>query len=84
MDNEVIVTVSEFVALLNQSLEYAFPSVTVTGELANFRVSKNRWVYFDLKDESSSVKCFATVYQLSGPLEDGMLLQVRATPRLHN
>jgi len=84
VDNEVIVTVSEFVALLNQSLEYAFPSVTVTGELANFRVSKNRWVYFDLKDESSSVKCFATVYQLSGPLEDGMLLQVRATPRLHN
>jgi exodeoxyribonuclease VII large subunit len=80
---EVSLSVSEFVALLNQSLEYAFPSVVVTGELANFRVSKNRWVYFDLKDDDSSVKCFGTVYQLSGPLEDGMLLEVRAQPRLH-
>jgi len=76
-------SVSEFVALLNQTLEYAYPSVTVTGELANFRVSKNKWVYFDLKDENSSVKCFGTVYQLPGPLEDGMLLTVRAQPRLH-
>jgi len=84
MPEDIVLSVSDFVALLNQSLEYAFPSVVVTGELANFRVSKNKWVYFDLKDEQSSVKCFGTVYQLSGPLEDGMLLQVRAQPRLHN
>ena len=76
-------SVSEFVALLNQTLEYAYPDVVVTGELMNFRVSKNRWVYFDLKDDEASVKCFGTVYQLPGPLEDGMLLQVRAQPRLH-
>lgn len=80
---DVQLSVSEFVALLNATLEYAYPSVTVTGELSNFRVSKNRWVYFDLKDEESSVKCFGTVYQLPGPLEDGMLLSVRAQPRLH-
>ncbi|HVW23634.1 MAG TPA: exodeoxyribonuclease VII large subunit [Candidatus Saccharimonadales bacterium] len=83
MTEPLELSVSEFVALLNQTLEFAYPSVVVTGELANFRVSKNRWVYFDLKDETSSVKCFGTVYQLPGPLEDGMLLQVRATPRLH-
>ena len=75
--------VSEFVALLNQSLEYAYPSVVITGELANLRVSKNRWVYFDLKDETATVKFFGTVYQLPGPLEDGMLLKVRGQPRLH-
>lgn len=75
--------VSEFVALLNQTLEYAYPSVVITGELANLRVSKNRWVYFDLKDEQASVKFFGTVYQLPGPLEDGMLLKVRGQPRLH-
>lgn len=80
---EVTLSVSDFVAVLNQSLEYAFPSVMVQGELANFRVSKNRWVYFDLKDEYASVKFFGTVYQLPGPLEDGMLLQVRGLPRLH-
>lgn len=82
-DNELIFSVSEFVAVLNQTLEYAYPSVTITGELANFRVSKGRWVYFDLKDELASVRFFGTVYHLPGPLEDGMLVKVRAVPRLH-
>ena len=76
--------VSEFVALFNQTLEFAYPSVTITGELANLRVSKNRWVYFDLKDELATVKFFGTIYMLPGPLEDGMLLKVRGQPRLHN
>jgi len=76
-------SVSDFVAVLNQTLEYAYPSVTIVGELANLRISKGRWVYFDLKDEYASVKFFATVQQLPGPLEDGMLLQVRGLPRLH-
>lgn len=75
--------VSEFVALLNQTLEYAYPNIVITGELANLRISKNRWVYFDLKDDLASVKFFGTVYQLPGPLEDGMLLKVRGQPRLH-
>jgi len=81
--NEITFTVSEFVAVLNQTLEYAYPSVTVTGELANFRVSKNKWVYFDLKDDECSVKFFGTVYQLPGPLEDGMMMIVTGMPRLH-
>ena len=83
MHNEITFTVSEFVAVLNQTLEYAYPSVTVTGELANFRVSKNKWVYFDLKDDECSVKFFGTVYQLPGPLEDGMMMIVTGMPRLH-
>lgn len=77
-------TVSDFVAVCNQTLEFAYPSVLIVGELANLRVSKNRWVYFDLKDESSSVKFFGTVQQLPGPLEDGLMMQVRGAPRLHN
>lgn len=83
MPSDLTLSVSDFVAVLNQTLEYAYPSVTVQGELANFRVSKNRWVYFDLKDETASVRFFGTVYQLPGPLEDGMMLAVRGTPRLH-
>jgi exodeoxyribonuclease VII large subunit len=78
------VTVSEFVALFNQTLEYAYPSIVIQGELANFRVSRKRWVYFDLKDDSASVKFFGTVYMLPGPLEEGMLLKVRGQPRLHS
>jgi exodeoxyribonuclease VII large subunit len=82
-DTTIEVGVSEFVALLNQTMEFAYPSVVVHGELANFRVSKNRWVYFDLKDELAVVKFFGTVYQLPGPLEEGMMLKVRGQPRLH-
>lgn len=82
-NNELVLGVSDFVALLNQTLDYAYPSVTIQGELANLRVSKNKWVYFDLKDDYSSVKFFGTVYALPGPLEDGLVLEVRGTPRLH-
>ncbi len=82
MEN-IELTPSDFVALINQTLEFAYPAVVLTGELANFRVSKGQWVYFDLKDETASVKCFGTVYQLPGPLEDGMLVRLRGTPRLH-
>lgn len=74
---------SEFVALLNATLEFAYPRVTITGELSNFKVSKNRWIYFDLKDEEASVHFFGTAYTLPTPLEDGMLLRVSGTPRLH-
>jgi len=81
--SELTVSVSEFVALLNQTLDFAYPSLVITGELANLRVSKNRWVYFDLKDDEASVKFFGTIYQLPGPLEDGMMLKVRGSPRLH-
>jgi exodeoxyribonuclease VII large subunit len=84
MQAELELGVSEFVALLNQTLEFAYPSVVITGELANLRVSKGKWLYFDLKDELSSVKFFGTVYMLPGPLEDGMLVKVRGVPRLHN
>lgn len=76
-------SVSDFVALTNQTLEHVFPFVSVVGELANFRISKNRWVYFDLKDDEASVRFFGTIYMLPGPLEDGMLLEVRGNPRLH-
>jgi exodeoxyribonuclease VII large subunit len=82
-DSEILYSVSDFVAVTNQTLEYAYPSVTIIGELANFRVSKNRWVYFDLKDDTASVRFFGTIYNLPGPLEEGMLLKVRGQPRLH-
>lgn len=81
---EVELSVIEFVSLVNQTLEFAYPTVTITGELANLRISKNRWLYFDLKDEEAIVHFFGTIYQLPGPLQDGMLLKVKATPRLHS
>ncbi|HEX3568108.1 MAG TPA: exodeoxyribonuclease VII large subunit [Candidatus Saccharimonadales bacterium] len=81
--HDVEIRVSEFVGLVNQTLEYAYMNVVIIGELANFRISKNRWVYFDLKDELAQVRFFGTIYNLPGPLEDGMMLKVRGMPRLH-
>lgn len=83
MNEPIIYSVTDFVAVFNQTIQYAYPFVTIEGELSNFRVSKNRWVYFDLKDETSNVKFFGTIYQLPGPLEDGMKLRVSGTPQLH-
>jgi exodeoxyribonuclease VII large subunit len=83
MNDELAFSVSDFVAVFNQTIEYAYPNVTIVGELSNFRVSKNKWVYFDLKDELASIRFFGTVYMLPGPLEDGLVMQVRGVPRLH-
>jgi exodeoxyribonuclease VII large subunit len=77
-------SVSEFVAVFNQSMQMMYPKVSIAGELANCRVSKGRWVYFDLKDADSSVKFFGAAANLPGPLEDGMSLEVFGYPRLHN
>ncbi|MBA3757614.1 exodeoxyribonuclease VII large subunit [Candidatus Saccharibacteria bacterium] len=78
-----VYTPSDFIAIFNQTIEYAYPTVVVEGELANFRISKNRWVYFDLKDTVASVPYFGSVYQLPGPLSDGLMVRVIGTPRMH-
>src|SRR3989344_9661398 len=80
---ELVFTPSDFVAVLNQTLEFAYPLVTIEGELATVRVSRNKWAYFDVKDESASIKCFGTVYMLPGPIEEGMMVRIVASPRLH-
>lgn len=80
---DLILTPTDFVAFLNQTLEYAYPQVTIEGELSNFKVAKNRWVYFDLKDELSSVSFFGVVTSLPGPLGDGLKVRVVGAPWLH-
>jgi len=84
MQAEIELSVSQFVASVNETFEFAYPFISIIGELSNFRISKNQWVYFDLKDDLASVRCFGTVYRLPGPLEDGMLLKVAGNPRLHS
>lgn len=82
MEN-VQLTVSDFVALINQTLEYAYPSVSVVGEVTEFRVSQGKWVSFKLKDAGAVIDCFMAVYQLRIPLENGMKVMVVASPRLN-
>lgn len=80
---KIILSPADFVAVFNQTLETAYPLVVIEGELANFRVSRNTWVYFDVRDELASVKFFGSVYKLPGPLQDGLRVQVTGQPRLH-
>jgi len=75
-------SVGDFVALTNQTLEAAYPIVTVVGEVAEFRVSQGKWVSFKLKDDEAVVNCFMGVFSLRQPLEDGMKIEVVAAPRL--
>ncbi len=77
-------SVSEFVALTNQTLEYAYPTVSVIGEVTEFKISQGKWVSFKLKDDEAVVGCFLTLYQLRMQVEDGMKLMVVANPRLNN
>lgn len=81
---ELVFTPTDFVAVTNQVFDQAYQGmVTIEGELSEFRTSQNKWVYFNLKDDVSSVRFFGTVYMLPGPLEDGMMLKVAGVPRLH-
>ncbi len=82
MPTEIKFSVSEFIDVCNQSLDYAFADVIVEGEVASFKVNQGKWVFFDLKEEDSSISCFMVISQLKMALQDGMKVQVKATPRL--
>ncbi len=77
-------SVSDAVAVINQTLDYAYPEMVVVGELSSLNTSKGKWLYADLKDDSSKLKLFGTVWQLPGPMEDGMIVEVLCQPKLHN
>ena len=75
-------TPTEFIGVVNQTLEYAYAPVLIQGEVASFKVNQGKWVFFDLKDEESSVSCFMTLWSLRVPIEDGMKVVVRAVPKV--
>lgn len=77
-------SVSDFVSLTNQTLEYAYPVVQIVGEVQGFKLNQNKYIFFDLKDEQASVGCFMMAWQLRTPIEDGMKIVVTASPKLTN
>jgi exodeoxyribonuclease VII large subunit len=80
--NNLLLTVSDFIAVTNQTLEYAYPTVGIEGEVASFKVNQGKFVFFDLKDDGGSIGCFMMLWQLRVPIEDGMKVIVTATPKL--
>jgi exodeoxyribonuclease VII large subunit len=79
---EIRLSVSDFVALVNQTFEYAMPGIVIVGEISGYNVRQGKWVRFKLKDEQSAVDFFGSVYQIRQPLEDGMMVAVLGKPRL--
>lgn len=77
-----IFSVSDCLALINQTLDYAYPSVLVEGEISSFKINKSKFVFFDIKDDTALLSCFMMAYQLRVPLEDGMKVKIYAKPRL--
>ncbi len=75
-------SVSDFIAITNQTLEYAYPLVEIEGEVASFKVNQGKFVFFDIKDAGASVGCFMMVFQLRVPIEDGMKVVITASPKL--
>ena len=82
LDGRRPLTASEFIAVTNDLLAANYESVEVVGEVASFKINQGKWVFFDIKDEESSVSCFMTLWSLKMPIEDGMKVVVRGTPKL--
>lgn len=78
-------SVAQFVDFLNVAFASAvFPEgADVEGEVAEYRVSQDKWIWFLLKDKDAVVSCFATVWQLRTPLEDGMKVRVHGIPKVY-
>ncbi len=80
--NQQIISVSEFISILNETLTYAFPEVVIEGEVSSFKVNQGKWVFFDLKDSESTLGCFMPLFALKLPIEDGMKVRVTGNPKL--
>src|SRR4051812_10609838 len=81
MDPQII-TVTQFVGIINETLTFAYPQVVVEGEVSSFKVNQGKFVFFDLKDDQNVVNCFMMVHALKLPLEDGMKVRVTGSPKV--
>ena len=74
-------SVSEFIEQVNGIIAGEF---VVEGEVSQYKISQGKWIFFDLKDDKAVVNCFATVFNLTQPLEDGMKIRVLGYPKIHD
>lgn len=76
------ISVSQFVQVINDTLEMTYPSVDIVGEVSGYKVWDNRLVFFDLKDDEAAINCMIPLGQLETPLEDGMQVCIAASPKV--
>lgn len=73
---------TEAIKEINATLDQFCSDFLVEGEVTGFKVSQGKWVFFDLKDEESSVNCFMPVWDLRMPIEDGMKVIIQGVPKV--
>lgn len=73
-----VYSVTEFRHEINELLEQV--TVVIEGEIAEFNISQNRFVWFTISDDDTSIKCFMMAFQLKVPLEDGMQVRLMGSP----
>lgn len=76
-------TVTQFVELINTAL-VSLDTVTVEGEVEEYKIIQNKWVVFDLKDATSLVRCFMPKWNLRTEIEDGMLVRAVGQVKLRS
>lgn len=79
---DITLQVSDAIALINQTLDVAYPFILIEGEVSGFKVNQNKFVFFDIKDEGGSLGCFMMAFALKFPIQDGMKVRVLAQPKL--
>lgn len=72
--------VSEFVDFLREHLRTTIGEVVVQGEVSGYRERGDNLIFFDLKDQESSITCFMLKYELTQPIEDGIEVKVLGIP----
>ncbi|MBI2410514.1 MAG: exodeoxyribonuclease VII large subunit [Candidatus Kerfeldbacteria bacterium] len=75
-----IYTVSEFRTEINELLGQV--TVAIQGEISDFHISQNRFVWFSIVDDSTVLKCFMLAFKLQVPLEEGMEVRIVGSPTL--
>ena len=75
-------SVTNFLSCVNENLAGTFPTIEIVGEVSSFKISKNKWVFFDLKDEKSTISCFLPIFKLRQEIEDGMKIVVSGYPKI--
>ena len=80
--NEVVFTPSLLVSTINQNFNYNYPLITISGEVANFKINQNKFVFFDIKDSNSTVNCFMMLFAMKMPIQDGMQIIAKVEPKI--
>lgn len=76
-----VFSVSEYIEQLNHVL-YERDAV-VEGEISEYKINQQKWIFFKVKDDTGVLECFATVFRVRIPLEDGMRVRIYGRPGIY-